>query len=224
MAAFAAPVTCHRCSAADQLTLFCQTCGLFLPDETGSTERVTYTRRFFGTHLLEGLLIVLTLVIGWLIWFAFVASKAQSPAKRLLSVYVIDTNTGRAVGTGQMWLRDPLLKIIVIGNIVPFGGLIDGLFVLFDKSRQSVHDKIVSTVVVYAPIGLPENMRATAEPAAYAAATATSPAAAMPSASSGVDAVAVIADQLRELTRLREAGILTPEEYEQKRSELAKRL
>ncbi len=220
MSAFASPVTCHRCSAPGQFNLFCQNCGLFLPDETGSTERVTFTRRFFGDSLLESVLILLTLIIGWLIWFGFTASSAQSPAKRLLNVYVIDVDTGKAVGAGRMWVRDVLLKIVVIGYIIPFGGFIDGLFVLFDRQRQSAHDKITSTVVVYAPLGLPEKMRATSAGAIGATATG----AAAGAAGAPAPSTASISEQLRELSRLRDEGILTVEEYEQKRNELASRL
>jgi uncharacterized RDD family membrane protein YckC len=150
---------CRRCGSTTESKLFCQSCGLYLPDESGTVEKVTFNRRFFGTYIIESLLIVLTFVVGWLIWFAYVASTAQSPAKRLFSVYVIDTGTGKAVNAGRMWVRDPLVKILLIGYIIPFGGLVDGLFVLFDGNRQGVHDKVVSTVVVYAPLGLPEGMR-----------------------------------------------------------------
>jgi uncharacterized RDD family membrane protein YckC len=219
MAEFATAVTCHRCSAPGQLQLFCQNCGLFLPDQTGSTERVTFTRRFFGDSWLEGLLIILTLLIGWLIWFAINASKGQSPAKRLLNVYVIDSNTGKAVTAGSMWLRDVVLKYIVIGYIVPFGGLIDGLFVLFDKQRQAVHDKIVSTVVVYAPNGLPEAMLSSSSELIGVGVLGTKGSLETPAPST-----ANASEQLRELARLRDEGMITSEEYERKRSELASRL
>lgn len=213
--------TCRRCTTSGQIGLFCENCRLFLADETGTVERVTFTRRFFGDSLLEGVLVLLTLVIGWFIWFAFAASDAQSPAKKILNVYVIDTKTGKAVTAGSMWLRDVVLKFIVIDGIVPFGGLINGLFVLFDKSRQALHDKAVSTVVVYAPQGLPEAMRSTGagviQPGAMAVGT-------VPGASASSGEVANVAERLRELARLRDEGILTSEEYEQKRGELAGRL
>lgn len=224
-----APVTCHRCDAPGQQKIFCQSCGLYLPDATATVERVTFTRRFFGTDLLEALLVLVTLVIGWLIWFAFIASKAQSPAKRILNVYVIDTDTGRAVSGGRMWVRDPLVKFLVIGNI-PFAGLVDGLFVLFDKNRQSLHDKIVSTVVVYAPMGLPESMRNDAMAAAGAllapgSVSSASSVASAPSADiAAPSSVTDVSARLRELSRLRDEGILTAEEYDQKRSELAGKL
>ena len=233
-------VTCHRCNAPGQIELFCQNCGLFLPDATATVERVTFTRRFFGTNILETLLFIVTLGIGWLIWFAFMASTAQSPAKRMLNVYVIDANTGRAVSPGRMWVRDVLVKILLFGffgAIFGIVGLVDGLFVLFDKSRQSLHDKVVSTIVVYAPQGLPEAMRAQVEtyaapamPAAPAApvtpappATPAAPGATIAGSTPGAP-IGETAERLRELTRLRDEGIITQEEYEQKRADLARQL
>jgi len=186
---------------------------------TGSTERVTFTRRFFGTSLLEGVLFLLTLFIGWLIWFALVASDAQSPAKKIVNVYVIDTDTGKAVRGGRMWVRDVLLKMLLIGYIIPFGGLINGILVLADKNRQALHDKMMSTVVVYAPLGLPEAMRSSSTGAAPIA----QPYAAQ-GAATGTESIGDISGRLRELARLRDEGILTAEEYEQKRGELAGRL
>jgi hypothetical protein len=108
-----------------------------LRDETRTVERVTFTRRIFGSWLLEVLLISLTLVIGWLIWLFFTAKNAQSPAKSLTRIYIINVETGRAVGAGEVWLRDVVLKIIV-ANAVVFGHLIDGAWVLFDRDRQAL--------------------------------------------------------------------------------------
>lgn len=213
--------TCRRCTTSGQIGLFCENCRLFLADETGTVERVTFTRRFFGSSLLESVLFLLTLVIGWIIWFAFAASDAQSPAKKIVGVYVIDTKTGKAVTAGSMWLRDVVLKIIVINGIVPFGGLIDGLFVLFDKDRQSLHDKAVSTLVVYAPQGLPEAMRSTG---AGVIQPGMMPSGISAAAHAPSGELANVAERLRELERLWDEGILTPEEYEQKRSELAGKL
>ncbi len=217
----AAGQACRRCSTPGQITRFCQNCGVFLADETGTVERVTYTRRFFGTRLLESVLFLLTLIIGWFIWFAFAASDAQSPAKKIVGVYVIDTKTGKAVTAGPMWLRDVVLKFIVIDGIVPLGGLVNGLFVLFDKNRQALHDKAVSTVVVYAPNGLPEAMRSTGAGVVQPGMASGGGA---PSAPAASGELAGTADRLRELARLRDEGILTAEEYERKRSELADKL
>src|SRR5205823_1857137 len=132
-------VMCARCNAANDARVFCVNCGLYLRDESGIVERVTFTRRFFGSYLLEGLLAVLTLFIGWLIWFAFQAPKARTPAKSLTGLYVINLETGRAATTGQMWLREIVVKGILFWIINSFtawiGSLADALWVLFDKNR-----------------------------------------------------------------------------------------
>src|SRR5687767_5222151 len=89
-----------------------------------SGKQVTYTRRFFGDFLLEGLLAVLTLGIGWLIWFAIVAPKGQTPAKQLLSVYIHDFDTGQRASAGKVWLREIVWKIVapfvisIVGAVV----------------------------------------------------------------------------------------------------------
>src|SRR5437762_8073668 len=154
-------VMCARCDAANDARVFCVNCGLYLRDESGIVERVTFTRRFFASYLLEGLLAVLTVFIGWLIWFAFQAPKARTPAKSLTGLYVINLETGRAATTGEMWLREIVVKVIVISVVnvfVGIAGIVDGLWVFFDKNRQTLHDKILSQVVVYAPHGLPASM------------------------------------------------------------------
>jgi uncharacterized RDD family membrane protein YckC len=184
-----------------------------MPDETGSLERVTFNRRFFGDSLLEAVLMVVTLFVGWYIWLAFTAQTAQTPAKRLLNVYTVDVNTGQPVSTGRVWLRDVLIKQVLLGWVggsFLFGlpGLVDAIWVLFDKDRQALHDKVVSTVVVYAPAGLPEGLKPP-----------------MPMAGPArKESVTDVGEQLRELARLREEGILTDEEYDEKRKELADRL
>lgn len=189
-------------------------CGVYMADETATVERVTHTRRFFGSWL-EGILFFLTLIVGWYIWLFFTAQTAQTPAKRLLNVYIVDVNTGQPVSAGKVWLREFVIKGLLFGWV---GGilfyvptLLNPLWILFDKDRQALHDKMASTVVVYAPLGLPEGMQAPAI-AAGAAYGARAP------------SVADTGEQLRELARLRDEGIITPEEYEQKRADLAGKL
>ncbi|MGB6837299.1 MAG: RDD family protein [Dehalococcoidia bacterium] len=212
MAATSAGITCPHCNARTQQALFCQVCGLFMADRTGTLQRVTYNRRFFGDSLLEGVLVLVTLVVGWLIWLAFTAQTSQTPAKRILGVYVLDAATGVPVSAGKMWVREVLVKwllVTLINAVIGVGGLIDALWVFFDKDRQTLHDKVASTVVVYAPAGLPEE---------FALATP------QPIARQVTPPMKDVAEQLRELARLHEQGILTDEEYEQKRSELAGKL
>lgn len=212
MATVAAGIQCPHCGVPGQVSAFCRVCGLLLSDDTGTVERVTYTRRFFGTWLLEGVLFLVTLIVGWYIWLAFTARTSQTPAKRLLDVYVIDTDTGAPVGAGRIWIREVLVKqllLALVNAVVGVAGLIDALWVFFDENRQTLHDKVASTYVVYAPAGLPDDLRL--EPRKGAA-------------GAGKPGVKDIAEQLRELASLHEQGILTDEEYERKRGELAGKL
>lgn len=206
--------SCARCNAQNFGVLFCHNCGLYLPDETATVERVTYNRRFL-TVLLESTLTLVTLVIGWYIWLAFTAPTAQTPAKRMVNVFIIDADTHRAITAGRVWVRELLVKGILLAIVGIFtayiASLANALWPFFDKNRQALHDKVVNTVVVYAPLGLPESMQ---PPAAGAYRR-------VPSAQLGSSTVA---EQLRELARLHDEKVLTDDEYERKRSELAAKL
>lgn len=157
----ASSATCPHCQSPDQTGLFCRTCGRYMADGTGTVERVTHTRRFFGDWLLESLLVTVTLFVGWLIWLYFTAKTSQTPAKRLLNVYIIDAKSGEPISAGRVWVRDVLVKIVLVtlANFVAgIAGLVNGGWVLIDKDRQALHDKLVGTVVVYAPAGLSAEM------------------------------------------------------------------
>lgn len=200
---------CPHCGATAQESLFCRNCSRYIPDSTGKLEKVTFNRRFWGDSLLESLLFVVTLGVGWLIWLYFTAQKSQTPAKSLLNVYTLDAESGQPVSAGRIWVRDVVVEVLLIGFVnvfVGIAGLVDAAFVLFDKNRRSVHDHVMNTIVVYAPSGLPETL----------AAPATSITAAHPTGD--------VADEMRELARLHEEGILTDEEYEAKRKALADKL
>lgn len=131
-------------------------------------QQVTFTRRFFGDILLESLLVLVTLVIGWFIWLFFTAKTAQTPAKRLLNVYILDANTDQPVSAGRVWARDVLVKGLLFGIVSNFtfgvAELVNYAWALFNDRRQALHDKIVSTVVVYAPNGLPESTEGSPTP------------------------------------------------------------
>jgi uncharacterized RDD family membrane protein YckC len=201
--------------------VFCSSCRLYLRDASHTVERVTYTRRIFGSWLLEGVLFLLTLGLGWLIWLFFAAKKAQSPAKSLTNIYIVNLETGRAVSAGEVWLRDVVLKLIVV-NIVPFGHLVDAVWVLVDRDRQSLHDKIVKTVPVYAPNGLPAEMTHLAGAPALYQAPPVFPSS--PPPAQATPTVSGVGEELRELKRLHDETLISDEEYERKRGDLVAKL
>jgi uncharacterized RDD family membrane protein YckC len=104
----------------------------------------------FGAALLDGLLALFTLYLGWLIWSLFTWADGQTPAKKLLGHVVIDARTGRAFGWGEMAVREFLIKGLLgwLLNMLTFSVyfLIDSFMVFGDRQR-TLHDRMVNSVV-----------------------------------------------------------------------------
>ena len=112
--------------------------------------RVSSPGKRLGGYLLEGVLLVFTLGIGWLIWSMFTWGSGQSPAKKILGMKVIDTRTSQPATWGKMFLREFLGKLV--GGVVNFCTLgIMTFMLLWDGKKQEVWDKIAGTVVVDDP-------------------------------------------------------------------------
>jgi uncharacterized RDD family membrane protein YckC len=104
-----------------------------------------------GAFLLERVLVVVTLVVGWLVWGAMTAADGQTPAKRLMGQRVVDVETLNPVGLGKMfWLRGLVAGFVAsIAIVFTFGIL---LFMPFwDARRQNIWDKVSRTYVVSDP-------------------------------------------------------------------------
>jgi len=101
-----------------------------------------------GSYFLEGILMFVTLYIGWLIWGCMTASSGQTPAKRVLKLRVIDSGTLKPVGFGKMfWVRGFLGGIVASIAIVCTLGIL--IFMpLWDKRKQNIWDKVSGTYVV----------------------------------------------------------------------------
>lgn len=113
---------------------------------------LTGSGRRFGAYVLDALLIVVLLGIGWFIWSLVVWSKGQSPGKALLGMRVVKADTGRAATWGTMFVREIAWKAI-LGTIT--GGIttIVSGFMILGSSRQGIWDKLAGTVVVDDPDG-----------------------------------------------------------------------
>ena len=225
---------CVSCKRPFSGSLFCPYCGTFIWDRQGTVVMATRLARL-GSWLVNGILMFLTLGIGWVIWWFIVAPRGQNPGKAVVGLRVIRTD-GRAVSTGYMFLRG--LLGIALGFIPLY---LDELWLLWDKDAQTLHDKVAGTVVVQArgservvtegSLGPPPE--GVAPPPAYAppvtlpGTTPSPPAAAASSAgpSSGPGAASEdIASQLEKLAALHKAGILTDEEFAAKKTELLSRM
>ena len=114
----------------------------------------------FGALLLELLLAVVTLVIGWLIWSLIVYSRGQSPAKQVLKMRVIRLESSKAADWRWMALRDLVLKAAVIfflSGVFLLGIIwiiVNGIVLLNNDRNQTVWDKMLKTVVISDPHNL----------------------------------------------------------------------
>jgi uncharacterized RDD family membrane protein YckC len=110
--------------------------------------------RRLGQHLLEILLIIVTLLIGWIIWSLIIWGDGQTPAMRILKLRVVKLETGKAATWGTMFLREFVGKFLIftIISFIPFASLILSFMLLWDKKRQELWDKIAGTIVVNDPV------------------------------------------------------------------------
>ena len=108
---------------------------------------------------------MLTLGIGWGIWYLIAARGGQIPPKQLLRTRVI-RGDGQSADLGWMLIRDLVVRCIVFGAVngvlvavlgEQAGGaiftptfVVAALWCVWDADRQCLWDKIVRTRVVNA--------------------------------------------------------------------------
>lgn len=179
---------CAACREDTRLgTRFCTSCQALREDaERGHSPRYAASRtaRFMGA-LADGLLVMaiglivdlanlegilsLELWLGsaiWLIWFAAIAKRGQTPGKQMLSTQVIRTD-GSSASRTLMWAREVGYRIVinvpvillsilypesvaanlvlaVIGIVV----IADGIAIFMNPDRQTLHDRVFKTLVI----------------------------------------------------------------------------
>jgi uncharacterized RDD family membrane protein YckC len=154
-AAYGAPqpaAVCPNCGQAWAGTQSCAFCGQVWGVPKGIV--LASAGRRLGGYLLDGLLVVVTLGIGWIIWSLIVWTQGQSPGKQLLGMRVVRLDTKAHAGWGRMFLRDIVGKFIValVGALLlGIGAVVADCWLLWDKDKQELWDKIAGTVVVNDP-------------------------------------------------------------------------
>ncbi len=113
----------------------------------GAITPVGNGRRFLA-YLLEGLLVVVTLFIGWLIWSLIVWGDGKTPAKQVMGMRCVKTDTGRSATWGTMFLREIVGKGVL--GAITFGitTVVSIFMILFGPERRGVWDHVAGTVVV----------------------------------------------------------------------------
>jgi uncharacterized RDD family membrane protein YckC len=106
----------------------------------------------FGAFLLDGLLILVTLGIGYLIWALITWGDGQTPAKKLLGHVVADAHTGEPFDWGRMALRQFVIQGLLGGLLtgISFGIYfwVDSLMIL-GEGQRTLHDRMANSVVRY---------------------------------------------------------------------------
>jgi hypothetical protein len=112
--------------------------------------------RRIGALALGTVLVVGTLVVGWLVWSVFEWRRGRTPTYRLLGLRVVGRSDGQPIGLGRSFLRSgiccPLLVVptAAIGSVVllcfAFGASPpDGLFT---RPRRAPWDVLTATTVL----------------------------------------------------------------------------
>lgn len=115
-------------------------------------ERLVTPGGRLGARLLDGVLAIVTLGVGFLIWSFFTWPEGQTPAKKMLGHVVVDANTGRPFDLGRMIMRQILIEGL-LGTILSSVTCsiylwVDG-FMVFGERNRTLHDKMAGSVVVY---------------------------------------------------------------------------
>lgn len=114
--------------------------------------RSSSTGRRFGAHLLDGLLALVTLYIGWMIWSWIVWRGGRTPAKQLLGMRTVKTGDLRPSGWWRMAWREFAKGVVLF---IPVFGWVLAFWLMWDDDRQELWDKMAGTIVVDYPKHLP---------------------------------------------------------------------
>jgi len=101
-----------------------------------------------GAYFLAGLLWIVTLFIGYLIWGAITWRDGRTPTQQLLGMRCWKPQTRTTATWGTMLLRG--LSMAVIDGIA-FGGLVSFVMFLVNKDRRTLYDHISGVVVLHDP-------------------------------------------------------------------------
>jgi hypothetical protein len=104
--------------------------------------------RRLGGSLLDALLLLVTLGIGWMVWSIVVWGQGQTPAKALLKMRCIRTDNRQAAGRGAMALREIVGKSILGSISCSLTTLVSAYFIIKGGDRQAVWDRVADVVVV----------------------------------------------------------------------------
>ncbi|MDT4936333.1 MAG: hypothetical protein QOG80_4, partial [Pseudonocardiales bacterium] len=119
-----------------------------LPPLPPGTSLATPGKRI-GTYLLEIVLAVVTLLIGYLIWMLIAWGRGQTPGKQVMGLRIYHLGNQRAASWGQMFVRQFIGGIV--NGIFYIGFIVSVVFLFTDPLRRTVPDRIAGTIELNDP-------------------------------------------------------------------------
>jgi hypothetical protein len=114
----------------------------------GQNRPLTSVGRLFGAYLLDYLLTLVTLGIGWVIWAAVTAGNAQTPGKKIMGMQVVDAQTGQPLTWGTYVFLRGLVGGFVHGLVATITLGVFYFQPLWDAKNQTLAAKVSNSVVV----------------------------------------------------------------------------
>ena len=105
----------------------------------------------FGSWLLERVLTIVTLGVGWIIWAIALRGTGQTPAKKMMNLTIWDLETNAPMTLGKMFVMRGIVGGIVAGIALPFTLYILAFMPFWDKNNRDLHDKVSRSSVIATP-------------------------------------------------------------------------
>lgn len=112
---------------------------------------LTSVGKRFGVYLLDAVLMMVTLGIGWLIWGAITASNGQTPARKILGVYQVSNRDGKPLSWAQMVFMRGIVGAFVMGAAIGITLGILAFMPFWDRNNQTINDKVSGSIAVDDP-------------------------------------------------------------------------
>lgn len=112
--------------------------------------------RRIGALALTVVLLVGTLVVGFLVWSVFEWRHGRTPSYRLLGLRVVRRNDGQPIGLGRSFLRSGVCCTLLVVPTVVIGAIVLLCFAfgasppdgLFRQPRAAPWDRLTATMVL----------------------------------------------------------------------------
>ncbi|MFZ0249551.1 MAG: RDD family protein [Acidimicrobiales bacterium] len=119
-------------------------------------EPVASLGRRIGALGLTALLLVVTLVVGYVVWSVFEWRHSRTPSYRLLKLRVVTRDDGTPIGLARSFLRSGVCCTVLIVPTVVIGAVVLLCFTfgasppdgLFSRPRRAPWDSLTATTVL----------------------------------------------------------------------------